>query len=173
MFIHTRNSINNSKVGIDLYYNNVSWNFLKGNEVCIEEQNCIGNFIENNTCVNPSDQFLNIIGLIALIISALIVTIIISAAIIKGKKIPEISVLTIDNIVEPVQYTLHEDEEISQTESEMDIEEDEYICVVHKGIIDGAVYICPKCKTFYCTKCVEALKENHEKCWTCDSEFII
>ena len=53
----------------------------------------------------------------------------------------------------------------------MDIEKQEFICVVHKGPITGNIYVCPRCQTIYCQKCVSALKENNEKCWSCDQDF--
>ena len=66
-----------------------------------------------------------------------------------------------------------EKEELEQTESELGIEKSEFICIVHKGTIDGAVYICPNCKTFYCVRCANALKEKGEKCWSCESEVSV
>ena len=69
-----------------------------------------------------------------------------------------------------LDLTEMEKEELEQTESELGIEKSEFICIVHKGTIDGAVYICPNCKTFYCVRCANALKEKGEKCWSCESE---
>ncbi len=63
--------------------------------------------------------------------------------------------------------------EIQRTELEVDIEKKEVICIVHKGPIDGAIYLCPKCKTYYCFKCAQALKEKGEKCWSCESDIKI
>ncbi len=56
-------------------------------------------------------------------------------------------------------------------ESEIDFEERKFSCIVHKGVIHSTVYICPNCKTFYCLKCVSALKKIGENCWYCDFEF--
>jgi len=64
-----------------------------------------------------------------------------------------------------------EKKELEKTESEVDVEEKEIMCIVHKGTIDGTVYICPNCKTYYCLKCANALKEKNEKCWSCDNEI--
>jgi len=61
--------------------------------------------------------------------------------------------------------------EIEQTESEIDIEEKEILCIVHKGPIVGAIYLCPKCKTYYCQKCALVLKEQGEHCWSCENEI--
>ena len=74
----------------------------------------------------------------------------------KKHKLDETAPISLD-------LTEIEKEEIEQTESELDIEKSEFICIVHKGTIDGAVYICPNCKTFYCVRCANALKEKGEK----------
>jgi hypothetical protein len=63
--------------------------------------------------------------------------------------------------------------DLEKIESEVEIEEKDYICIVHRGPIEGTTYICPKCKTFYCIKCVKTLKESDERCWYCDYEFTI
>ena len=61
---------------------------------------------------------------------------------------------------------------VEETEKEVGVEEQKIICIVHKGPIVGAnIYICPKCKAFYCTKCANALKEKGETCWSCELEF--
>ncbi|MFX0043590.1 MAG: hypothetical protein ACFE8L_11825 [Candidatus Hodarchaeota archaeon] len=67
--------------------------------------------------------------------------------------------------------TLKERKEIEKIESEIKVEEQRFICVVHKGQIVGTVYICPNCKTHYCLTCAYSLKANGEKCWTCNSEI--
>ena len=61
--------------------------------------------------------------------------------------------------------------EIEKIESEIKVEDQKFICVVHKGQIVGTVYICPNCKTCYCLTCAYSLKANGEKCWTCNSEI--
>jgi hypothetical protein len=71
----------------------------------------------------------------------------------------------------PKGLTEEEQEDLKKTESEVDLEEKEAVCVVHKGSIVGTVYICPKCKTYYCLKCANALVEKREKCWTCESDI--
>ncbi len=64
--------------------------------------------------------------------------------------------------------------EIAETEAEMGIEEQKFTCIVHKGPIEAAnIYLCPQCKTFYCTKCAAILKEKGEKCWSCEKEIEI
>ena len=61
--------------------------------------------------------------------------------------------------------------ELEKIESEVALEKKEIFCIVHKGPIDGTVYICPRCKSYYCYKCANALKEKGEKCWSCEAEL--
>ena len=77
--------------------------------------------------------------------------------------------LVLENI--PEGLTDEEEAELKKTESEVDLEEKDAVCVVHKGAIVGTVYICPQCKTYYCLKCANALVEKEEKCWTCEREI--
>ncbi len=41
------------------------------------------------------------------------------------------------------------------------------ICLVHKGPIEGYIFMCPGCDAFYCVKCVDALIEIENFCWSC------
>jgi hypothetical protein len=63
--------------------------------------------------------------------------------------------------------------EIEKTEREIHIQEREALCQVHKGPLMGITYRCPKCRTMYCLKCANALKENGEGCWICNSPINI
>jgi hypothetical protein len=70
--------------------------------------------------------------------------------------------------------TTEELEEIKQTEGEVGVEEQKFMCIVHKGAIEGAnLYLCPECHTLYCVRCATVLREKDEKCWSCDSEINI
>ncbi len=69
------------------------------------------------------------------------------------------------------ELSAKEKQELEKIESEIKVEEQKFICVVHKGQIVGTVYICPNCKTCYCLTCAYSLKANGEKCWTCNSEI--
>ena len=75
----------------------------------------------------------------------------------------------------PVKMDLspEELEELHKTESEVRLEDDTVKCIVHKGPIDGAIYLCPRCRTYYCFNCAITIKKNGEKCWTCDSDINI
>jgi len=41
------------------------------------------------------------------------------------------------------------------------------ICLVHKGSIEGFIFSCPSCGALYCVKCVEALIDIDNMCWSC------
>jgi len=60
---------------------------------------------------------------------------------------------------------------LDTTEQEVTAFKEQKICVVHKGPISGAIYLCPKCETFYCLKCATHLKKNGERCWSCKAEM--
>ena len=70
-----------------------------------------------------------------------------------------------------LDITQEETKELEKIESEMDIKIQKIICIVHKGTIDGTVYICPKCKTYYCLTCAYSLKAKGERCWSCENEI--
>ena len=94
------------------------------------------------------------------------------AAIMPPKKAPKKAPKkTKPTKLEEKGLTQEEVEELKKTESEVDVEEKALTCIVHKGPIDGPIYVCPKCKTFYCTRCATALKEKGEKCWSCESDI--
>ena len=67
--------------------------------------------------------------------------------------------------------SVKEKKKLEKLESEIKVEDQKFICVVHKGQIVGTVYICPNCKTCYCLTCAYSLKANGEKCWTCNTEI--
>ncbi|MBA7530246.1 hypothetical protein ES705_22449 [subsurface metagenome] len=53
------------------------------------------------------------------------------------------------------------------TEEDIKISKEKRFCVVHRGPIEGYNFICPECGTFYCVKCLEAIKEIENVCWSC------
>jgi len=67
--------------------------------------------------------------------------------------------------------TSQELEELRKTESEVDLQKEKHICIVDRGKIVGAMYICPNCETYYCIKCANALKNKGEPCWACNNEI--
>ena len=60
-----------------------------------------------------------------------------------------------------------------ETEEEVSVQREKFVCVVHKGPIEGDNYLCSRCFTFYCLKCAKTLKKQGENCWTCGAEFKI
>ncbi len=63
--------------------------------------------------------------------------------------------------------------ELTKMETEITISKKEYICIVHKGSIEGGAYICPHCKAMYCFKCANALNQQGETCWACQYDYKI
>ncbi|MFX1236078.1 MAG: hypothetical protein ACFFAS_04095 [Promethearchaeota archaeon] len=63
------------------------------------------------------------------------------------------------------------EKERKETEAEFSVEKPKYTCLVHKGQIEGDVYLCPHCQSFYCQKCVKVLKDNGDNCWSCGLEL--
>jgi hypothetical protein len=66
------------------------------------------------------------------------------------------------------------DEEIAElrkTEREVTAQLDVKLCVVHKGPIKGANYVCPQCNTFYCLGCAATLASKGEGCWSCSHKI--
>jgi len=61
--------------------------------------------------------------------------------------------------------------ELEKIESEINIEKQKFTCIVHRGTIRGAIYLCPTCETLYCNRCAQALKDKNEKCWSCNHEI--
>jgi hypothetical protein len=57
------------------------------------------------------------------------------------------------------------------TEDDILISKERHICLVHKGTIEGYSYICPECGSYYCVKCVEAIKKTADECWSCGASL--
>jgi hypothetical protein len=76
-----------------------------------------------------------------------------------------------DDIGKIMGLTSEEKRELKRTEAEVSVKKKQFICVVHKGHIEGDNYLCPNCQTFYCVKCAQALKDKGEKCWSCGNEI--
>ncbi|NMC04555.1 MAG: hypothetical protein GYA24_05050 [Candidatus Lokiarchaeota archaeon] len=46
------------------------------------------------------------------------------------------------------------------------------ICIVHRGKIDGQVFMCATCRVFYCIPCKVAIVELENTCWNCKSILV-
>ncbi len=64
-------------------------------------------------------------------------------------------------------------EEVKKTENEVNLEANIDLCMIHKGKIQGVIYVCPKCSSKYCLNCAKALMSRGEHCWVCDSPFYV
>jgi len=53
------------------------------------------------------------------------------------------------------------------TEDDITLSKEAHFCLVHKGPIDSYIFICPDCGAYYCDKCVEAIKDIENACWSC------
>jgi len=52
-------------------------------------------------------------------------------------------------------------------EDDIVLSKEKHFCLVHKGPIEGYNFICPTCNAYYCIRCVEAIKELENACWSC------
>ena len=58
------------------------------------------------------------------------------------------------------------------TEEDVTISKERKICIVCKGKAIGFnIFICPKCETVYCEKCVRKLSNLENACWVCNIPF--
>ena len=71
----------------------------------------------------------------------------------------------------PMPAKIPKKKEDEKIKSEVEITTKDVMCIVHKGLIEGPIYLCPNCQTFYCLTCAYSLKAKGEKCWVCESEF--
>ncbi|MEX2717558.1 MAG: SBBP repeat-containing protein [Candidatus Sigynarchaeota archaeon] len=90
----------------------------------------------------------------------------------KGK-LPGMDAKAGVEVEQPAQMTEKDRAEMEKTEKEVQAFETQHICVVHKGPIAGAIFLCPKCKVFYCMTCALVLKQKGEKCWSCGADIAI
>jgi hypothetical protein len=49
----------------------------------------------------------------------------------------------------------------------------ENFCLLHKGDIEGEIYICPTCKIKYCMKCAEKARTGAKLCIKCKQLILI
>jgi hypothetical protein len=57
------------------------------------------------------------------------------------------------------------------TEEEISLSKEKHICLVHKGQVERYSFVCPGCRAHYCARCVEAIKEIDNECWSCGTPF--
>ncbi|MFX1236198.1 MAG: NosD domain-containing protein [Promethearchaeota archaeon] len=90
----------------------------------------------------------------------------------KPKTIPSSQIIHNGFISKEKKMSIKERKEIEKIKSELSINDQEFLCIVHKGPVKGAnIYLCPHCNAFYCKECIKVLKTKGENCWACNSEF--
>ena len=162
-YILKNDIINNTFVGLYLYqsnYNDIIGNALNGNTIAMQEIECQGNYFKDNSGIPNSNGSFPFEIVIIIIIVLGIITAIIAVGMIAFKR-------------KVLSKRIHELVESHRTEAEVQVEKEKHFCVVHRGKITGAVYICPECETYYCMKCATVLKKKSEKCWACNSKIEI
>lgn len=153
------NNINNNELGFNLEKSNnndIFNNDVCGNKTPLRQVNCEGNKIENNNCIYPPKNDIPV-EIILLTVFGIIAAIIAVGMIVFKRKI--------------LSKKIHEIVANHRTKAEVQVEKEEHFCVVHRGKIVGAMYLCPKCETFYCMKCATVLKNKGETCWSCNNKI--
>ncbi len=163
--------INNTDIGIHLVRSN--GNNIFDNDLCsnannywpVFQEQCEGNKFRNNKCWNYPENGPPIEIIIIILISIVGAVFATGMYIFRKKSLKEES--RSRNI-----FSSHKlKKEIRKTEAEVSVEKESHICLVHRGKITGAVYICPECETYYCMKCANVLKEKGETCWVCHTQI--
>ena len=57
------------------------------------------------------------------------------------------------------------------TATAIDFYTNKHVCIVHKGVIKGKMFICSKCNAYYCLPCKEAIEQIDKCCWSCKTPF--
>jgi parallel beta-helix repeat protein len=163
------NIINNTYIGLYLVLsndNNIFNNVVCGNTIDKHEVDCERNEFENNKCIDEPPENRIPFELVIMIV-IIIILIMISSGIVFFK-----SRSSRREKISKNKLSSHKlKKELRKTEAEVSVEKESHACVVHRGKIVGAVYICPKCETYYCMKCANVLKKKGETCWACNNKI--
>ncbi|MFX0037170.1 MAG: right-handed parallel beta-helix repeat-containing protein [Candidatus Hermodarchaeota archaeon] len=156
---------NNTKYGLYLVKSN--YNYVYDNDVCdnfvaLEEEECEGNKFKNNKCIDKNGFPPEIVMIIVISIAGAMVAV--GLYVFRKRSSRE-------KLISRTTLSSQELEELRKTEAEVSVEKEYHTCVVHRGKIVGAVYICPKCETYYCMKCATVLKKKGETCWSCNNKI--
>jgi parallel beta-helix repeat protein len=165
-----KNLVNNNIVGLLFERSNdnkIFDNDLCGNNVVKQEKNCEGNLFKDNNCGPPPPENGPPPEIILIIIISIFCTLLLVGMYIFKKRSSREAVIS-KSILSPQEL-----EGLQKTEAEVDVKKEHHVCVVHRGKIVGAIYLCPKCETYYCMKCVKVLKKKGENCWVCDNKIEI
>ena len=161
------NDVINNTIGLRLYqsnYNYIIGNFFDYNSLAMQEIDCEGNYFKDNIGIPDSNGRFPFEIVIIIVISIITAMITVGMVIFKRK-------FSRKEIISKNLLSSHELEELRKTEAEVSVEKEHHICVVHRGKIVGAIYLCPKCETYYCMKCATVLKKKSETCWACNNEI--
>ena len=168
----SHNNIDNNPTGIFLNnsnYNTVLNNIITGYDAgkAIMEFNCTGNiFALSSTLIGGDDDssskeksetldimiFIIIIGILGAISGAGFFLVKRSRVKLREK---EIEIETLKKQREQI------------TEDDIAISKEKHFCIVHRGPIGGYNYICTECGTYYCIKCLDAIIDIENSCWSC------
>jgi hypothetical protein len=124
----------------------------------MSQVDCEGNYFKGNTGI-PDSNGNPPFEMVIIIVLGIITAIIAVGMIVFKRKV--------------LSKRIHELVASHRTEKEVQVEKEKHFCVVHRGKIAGAVYICPECETYYCMKCAIVLKKKSEKCWACNNKIEI
>ncbi|MFX0099252.1 MAG: hypothetical protein ACFFCS_06685 [Candidatus Hodarchaeota archaeon] len=50
----------------------------------------------------------------------------------------------------------------------IDFYQSKHICIVHRGVVEGKLFVCTRCNVFYCTQCKDAIAAAENRCWNCN-----
>ena len=142
--------------------NEILRNNVNFNSIAKQELNCKGNYFKDNEGIEDTKKPNNELPFETILMVLIIILLLLlsSAGIVFAKK-------------KYFSKEIRQVAKLQKTEAEVDIDKEKHFCVVHRGKIVGAAYICPKCESYYCLKCATSLKENNEACWACNSKIDI
>ncbi|MFX1420124.1 MAG: nitrous oxide reductase family maturation protein NosD, partial [Promethearchaeota archaeon] len=166
-----QNNVSNNSIGISLIqsnYNNIIGNTFESNTLtnCEESMDCVGNYFKGNKGCPDT------LGIFPLEIVILLIIIIISVMFLTGLLVVKQKAARKNLSIEQLKGEGTKSKKFMEmSKTEADLKEEKHMCVVHRGDIVGAMYLCPKCETYYCMKCAIALKNKGETCWVCNNKI--
>ncbi|MFX1326613.1 MAG: nitrous oxide reductase family maturation protein NosD [Promethearchaeota archaeon] len=159
---------NNTEFGLYLVKSND--NYIFNNDVCgngkeKEEIGCKGNKFKNNECIKDTHENEPPIAIFIIIVISIAGAMVATGLYIFRKRFSR------EESISRTTLSSQELEELRRTEAEVSVEKERHTCVVHRGKIVGAMYLCPHCETYYCMKCATVLKKKGETCWACHNKI--
>jgi len=166
----SHNNINNNPTGI--FLNNSNFNTVLNNIItdhdegkAIIEFNCTGNIFEIPGVISggggSSDAKEETTDILIFVIIIGVLGTVSMAGLFQIKR----SRTKLGEREKEIESLKKQREEI--TEDDIAISKEKRFCIVHRGPIEGYNYICPECGTYYCIKCLDALIDIENTCWSC------